>query len=490
MRDWLAIRADATPQATALTAAADVASTTDYATLDRRGETLAGRLAAHGVGVGDFLAVCAGTRVEFVDLVHATQRLGATLVPLHPRSTSAELQHRLDRVPPEAVVCDAQTEATVRSAAEAPVLSLEDPADGARALADVDPEAFDPPEWASDDPLLVVFTSGTTGAPKAVVLTLANVLSSATASAFRLGLDPADRWHVTLPMAHMGGLAPVYRSVVYGTALSIQRSFEPDATLAALRTAEATCLSLVPTMLDRLLEAGPIPELKFVLVGGAACPPDLLERAHDRGVPAAPTYGMTETASQIATARPSSAAAHPASVGNPLMFAELSVIDGEGTLCEPGEPGELVVSGAMVTPGYVDQDRTESAFCGRGLRTGDRGYRDEAGRVYLEGRIDETIVTGGENVDPAAVAATIRRHPAVADCAVVGLPDEAWGERVAALVVRDGDATAADIEAHCRDHLADFKRPRTVGFATTLPRTPSGTVDRRAVRRRLRDAEE
>ena len=490
MRDWLAIRADATPDATALVAAADVETTTSYAALDRRVETLAGRLSARGLGVGDRLAVCAETRVEFVELVHAAGRLGATLVPLHPQSTTAELDDRLARVTPETVVCEADTEVAVQSVSDGPVLSVDEPTGGAERLADVDPEPFDLPEWAPDDPLVVAFTSGTTGEPAGVVLTLANVLASATASAFRLGLDPADCWHVTLPMAHMGGLAPVYRSVVYGTALSVQRSFEPAATLAALRAADATCLSLVPTMLDRLLDAGPLPDLRVVLLGGAPCPPDLLTRAHDRGVPVAPTYGMTETASQAATARPETAAAHPASVGTPLMFVELSVVDEEGRPCDPGESGEFVVSGAPVTPGYLDDDRTAAAFCGDGLRTGDRGYRDEAGRVFVEGRVDDTIVTGGENVDPTEVAAALRRHPGVEDCAVVALPDEEWGERVAALVVRDGDVSAADLRGHCRDRLAAFKRPRTVAFATDLPRTPSGTVDRPAVHRRLAAARE
>ncbi len=495
MRDWLAIRADATPEATALAAGADVEATASYAALDRRVETLAGRLSARGVGVGDRLAVCSGTRVEFVELVHAAQRLGATLVPLHARATSSELEARLDRVDPAAVVCEADTEPAATAAADAPVLAVDAPESGAEPLSAVDPEPFDLPEWAADDALVVMFTSGTTGDPDAAVLTLANVLASATASAFRLGVTPTDCWHVTLPMAHMGGLAPVYRSVVYGTALSVQRSFEPAATLEALRAADATCLSLVPTMLDRLLDAGVLPELRFVLLGGAPCPPELLARARDRGVPVAPTYGMTEAASQIATARPDEAATTLGSVGNPLMFAELAVVDDDGVRRRPGESGELVVSGAMVSPGYLDDERTEAAFCNAGLRTGDRGYRDEAGRVYVEGRIDDTIVTGGENVDPAEVAAALRSHPVVEDCAVVGLPDEEWGQRVAALVVRAGDASAGDASAaalrdHCRDRLADFKRPRTVAFADAVPRTPSGTVDRAAVRRRLEAADE
>ncbi|PSQ44337.1 2-succinylbenzoate-CoA ligase [Halobacteriales archaeon SW_5_68_122] len=440
MRDWLAIRAEATPEATALAAAGDTGTASSYADLDRRVEVLAGRLAARGVGVDDAVAVASPTRGEFVELVHAAQRLGATLVPLDPRLTAAEFETRLERVRPRATVCSGDSEAAVVAAADTPVLALDDPSAGAERLGDVDPEPFDLPEWTADEPLVVMFTSGTTGDPKGVVLTLANVLASATASAFRLGL---------------------------------------------LRAADATCLSVVPTMLERLLAAGRMPDLRFVLVGGAPCSPGLVERAHDRDVPVAPTYGMTETASQIATARPGDAAEHPESVGHPLIFAELSVVDEAGAPCDPGETGELVVSGAVVTPGYLDDAATAEAFSNGGLRTGDRGYRDEAGRLHVEGRIDDTVVTGGENVDPTEVADALRSHVAVADCAVVGLPDEEWGQRVAALAALDGEATADDLRAHCRGRLADYKRPRTVEFAAELPRTASGTVDREAVRRLL-----
>jgi O-succinylbenzoic acid--CoA ligase len=494
MRDWLATRADATPAATALAAAGDVEDAATYADLNERVEVVAGRLAATGVGVDDSLAVCAGTRAEFVPLVHAAQRLGAVLVPLDARATGEELSDRLERVDPDALVCERETETAAAAAidglgTDADLLSLDEPATDAEALSAVRPEPFDLPEWELSDPLVVLFTSGTTGDPDAVVLTLGNVLASATASAFRLGLRPDDCWHVPLPMYHMGGLAPVYRSVLYGTALSVQRGFDPAATLSALRAADATAVSLVPTMLERLLEAGTLPDLRFVLLGGAVCPAALLERAHERGVPVAPTYGMTEAASQIATARPEEARDRPESVGNPVMFAEVTVVDDAGAVCDPGERGELVVSGPMVTPGYLDAERTAEAFCSRGLRTGDLGHRDAGGRLYVHGRADDLIVTGGENVDPAEVADALRAHPAVEACAVVGLPDDEWGQRVAALVVGESvaDVSAAAIRDHCRERLAGYKLPRAVAFADELPRTASGTVDRAAVRDRLLD---
>ncbi|MFO7925406.1 MAG: o-succinylbenzoate--CoA ligase [Halobacteriota archaeon] len=488
MRDWLAVRAHSTPKTTALRAAGPIETDRSYAELNGRVETLAGRLAVSGVCVDDPVAICSEARSEFVTTVHAVQRLGAVLVPINARLTATEIETQLDRVDPTVVICERETEATIEEATDGTMLSFDASTGKAASLSEKVPEPFDIPEWELDDPLVVMFTSGTTGQPKAVVLTLGNVLASATASAFRLGLRSDDCWHDPLPMYHMGGLAPVYRSVLYGTALSMQREFDPEATLEALEAADSTAVSLVPTMLERLLDAGAIPDLRFVLLGGAPCPSELLKRAQRHDVPVAPTYGMTETASQIATARPEVAREAPESVGHPLMFAELSVVDRLGVPCEPGEPGELIVTGPMVTPGYLDEGTTADRFVNGGLRTGDKGYRDEDGRVYVLGRADVTIVTGGENVDPVEVCAVLRAHPEVADCSVVGLDDEQWGERVGALVVPlDDEPSIEALDAHCRERLAGYKIPRTIGFATALPRTASGTVDRDAVVDRLLD---
>ena len=196
---------------------------------------------------------------------------------------------------------------------------------------------------------------------------------------------------------------------------------------------------------------------------------------------------MTETASQIATASPVQAFEHEGTVGQPLLFTEVTVVDPETN--EPvhgGEPGELVVDGPTVTPGYLDDQQTAAAFTERGLHTGDVGYRDADGRLWVQNRLDDRIVSGGENVDPGEVRAALRDSDRIEDAAVVGLDDAEWGERVAALVVsRDESLTTSMVESHCRERLAGFKLPRTIAFADELPRTASGTVDREAVRERL-----
>lgn len=499
MRDWLASRADVTPRDRAV---ADPGGDVDYGTLDERVETIAGRLAASGVGVGHTVAVRLEAGVRFLELVHATQRLGAILVPIGTRLTAGEVASRLDAVDPVVVVCERDTVREVRDAIsgsnDPPTLLSVNDADTIRRLGDVDPEHFDLPAWEIDDPLAVLFTSGTTGEPKGVVLTFGNVLASATASAFRLELRRDDCWYVPLPMYHMGGLAPVYRSVCYGTALSIDRPFDPDDALERMAAVDATCVSLVPTMLERLLDAADdgsidslsLSDLRFVLLGGAPCPDDLLERAHARDVPVATTYGMTEAASQISTARPAETRTHPGTVGSPLMFSSVAILDENGNPCGAGEVGTIVVSGPTITPGYLDSEATREAFSRHGLETGDVGYRDRSGRLWIEGRADDRIITGGETVDPNEVAETIRSHPAVDDAAVVGLEDDEWGQRVAALVVSDGDVSRETLTQHARSEVAGYKIPRVIGFASAIPRTVSGTVDRDAVRDELEARQE
>jgi O-succinylbenzoic acid--CoA ligase len=289
----------------------------------------------------------------------------------------------------------------------------------------------------------------------------------------------------------MGGLAPVLRSALYGTVVVIQERFDAERTPAAAREHRATGISLVPTALHRILEAGAdLPRsLRFVLLGGAAADESLIAACEDRGVPVYPTYGTTETASQIATATPAEAFAHEGTVGRPLYGTEVRILDDGGNPLPAGETGEIAVAGPTVTPGYLGDD--DAAFGPHGLRTGDLGYRDDEGRLFVTGRADDVIVTGGENVSASEVVATLEEHPAVRVAAVVGLDDPEWGERVAALVVTAGEAgddTAVGEEglrAFCRERLAGFKTPKTIRITDSLPRTPSGTVDREAVRKRL-----
>lgn len=540
--DWLAARAAASPDAEAVIdadagavidtdAGTDAADTWTYAELDAATDAVARSLAERGVDAGDHVGTLLDTGLPFVLVVHALDRLGAVLVPLNVRHTPGELARACEKADVTSLLCDADTEASAGEATErcdespavVPVGAI-DPGDPSPdgTVPDADDRPLPSIERSPVDVRVVLFTSGTTGEPKAVPLTSGNLLASAVASAFRLGVVPDERWLCCLPMYHMGGLAPVLRSTLYGTTVVLQSEFDAERTPAVARDHGVTGVSLVPTMLRRITEAqrasslgstssrqdldrDAAPELpdslRFVLLGGAPAGADLIEDCERREIPVHPTFGMTETASQVATAAPREAFEHEGTVGRPLFGTTVTIVGEDGDPLPTGETGELVVDGPTVTPGYYgDAAATEASFGTYGLHTGDVGYRDEGGRLWVLNRRDDRIVTGGENVDPGEVVGALREHPKIRDAAVVGLDNAEWGERVAALVVPERSAdegansapAALDADAvreHCRERLAGYKLPRTVTFADELPRTASGTVDRERVAAALRNAE-
>ena len=490
MYDWLTHRAAATPEDLALIDT-DTDTRWSYSGLDAAVDETAGRLSALGIEAGDHVGMLMGTQLLSVCLLHAAQRLGVRLVPLNDRLTAAELAAQINHSDLSVLVCGADTEQlAVEAAGSTPVASVDDPQWAeVQSFRAVEPEPVEPAEWCRDDPQLMVFTSGSTGEPKAVVLTMGNLLSSATASAFRLGVNPDDRWLLTLALYHVGGLAPVFRSTLYGTAVVLRSSFDPGRVADDIDRYDVSVVSLVPTMLAEMLERrGTLSEsLRAVLLGGAPAPDSLIERCRNYSVPVFPTYGMTETASQIATARPAAAFDRPGTVGRPLLWTGLTIVDDEGEPVEAGERGEIVVSGPMVAAGYYgDVDANVEAFGEHGLHTGDIGYQTEDGSLFVLNRVDDRIITGGENVDPGEVVEVLHDHPEIDAAAVVGVDDDTWGQRVAALVVPKSETlSTAAVEAACRERLAGYKCPKQIAFTDALPRTASGTIKRPAVRDQL-----
>jgi o-succinylbenzoate---CoA ligase len=323
---------------------------------------------------------------------------------------------------------------------------------------------FAPPPGAAT----LMFTSGTTSEPRPVYLTEVNWAANAVGSALALGLDSGERWLCTMPLAHVGGLSILLRSTLYGTTVVLHDGFRTEAVLEELMTRQhaITLVSLVPTMLSRLLDAGleRPPTLRWALLGGGPIPASLLERAADAGVPVAPTYGMTETCSQLAT------------FGRPLYGNTIRFEGGSSA-----EDGEITVRGPSIAPQSADPDGW--------LRTGDLGSLDADGRLVVAGRKSDTIISGGENVAPNEVESVLIEHPVVADVGVHGIPDPVWGEAVAATVVLDAagpppDAEnaamiVAELQSFVRGRLAPYKVPKQITFARELPRTTSGKLLRR-----------
>jgi O-succinylbenzoic acid--CoA ligase len=390
-----------------------------YAELDALASTYARALAATGIGPGDRVATLMPPGFELAAVVHALPKIGAVLVPVNTRLTEAERT---------AVLEDAQPKMVLRGP---PMSTFDKPPLRTEA---------DPAEVHS-----VVYTSGTTGRPKGVELTYANHEASALASAAKLGADPDDRWLCVLPVFHVGGLAILIRSAVYGSETILHDGFDVDRVRGALESGQATMVSLVATQLRRLLDAGwdHAPALRWALIGGGPVPADLLQRTRDLGINAVATYGMTETASQVWT-------------DGPLPGVELDV----------GEGGEILVRGPMVAPGAVAEDGW--------LHTGDRGSLED-GRLRVEGRIADTIVTGGENVSAAEVEEALLAHPGVSDAAVVGREDPEWGQAVVAYVVA-GDVSDDDLRAHARERLAGYKVPKRFERVDEIPRNAAGKI--------------
>jgi O-succinylbenzoic acid--CoA ligase len=309
-------------------------------------------------------------------------------------------------------------------------------------------------------------TSGSSGAPDPVGLTYGNFLWSAVASGFNIGVDPEDRWLCCLPLSHISGLSIVMRSVIYGTTAVVHDGFDVDQVGEALEGDRIGIVSLVATMLTRLLEAGAdLSGPRALLVGGGPVPEEPLEEALGQGATVVQTYGLTEACSQVTTLAPTDARRKLGSAGRPLLTTHLRIQD-----------GEILVQGPTVAPTCVDADGW--------LHTGDLGHIDEEGFLYVEDRMDDMIVSGGENVVPAEVEKVLLRHPEVADAAVVGREDPEWQQAVTAIVVlEDGSAaTPDDLRRHCAEFLAGFKVPKRVELAAALPRTPSGKLMRRALR--------
>jgi o-succinylbenzoate---CoA ligase len=387
----------------------------------------ASQLASRGAGPGDRVGIALPPGPAFVATVHGCLLLRAPAMPIDLRLSERE-----------------RTEL-----ARAAAVVVEQPLDEGGA-------PFDIGNPGADEPALVVHTSGTTRAPRPVELTFGHLDAHVRAAGAVLGSDPDERWLVPMPLSHVGGLMVLVRSAAAGSTVVLEPPpFDADRVAALLREAGITLVSLVPTMLARILEAGgrPGPRLRRVLLGGGPVPPGLLRRAVEAGWPVSQTYGLTEAASTVTLAEPGDLE----TAGAPLPGLRVSIAD----------DGEILIEGPTVV--------------GATLRTGDLGSLDEQGRLTVLGRNSDTIVSGGENVAPAEVEAVLEEHPQVAEAGVFGRADPQWGESVTALIVPRGEVapTARELRAHCVARLAGYKVPKAFELAEQLPRTASGKLLRR-----------
>lgn len=476
MKDFLARQAAARPGSRAVEWREGAWS---YRELDRAANAVAELLGGAEVESGRAVAVALPRGPAAIAAVHGVPRAGAALSIAGEGWTEPEMARFLDGLRPAAIL--------VPSGARPPAGSPAAVSAGRSRLSGIgEVELFRLPDWFAARSSLrgvesVIWTSGTGGAPRGVLLDGSAHRAVARAAVRRLGLGHRDRWLVSLSLSHVGGIALVHRAAASGARLVLRAGpFRPDVFCRLASEGRVTHASLVPAMLHGALRAegaaAVAARLRCVLVGGAATPPPLLALARASGWPVALTYGLSEAASQVATAPPQLVRRKPGTVGHPLPGVRVRI----------SERSEILVKGPGVMCGYLSSEGSAQVIDTRGwLHTGDGGRLDEEGHLWVRGRLDLRLVSGGETVDPEEVEAVLAAAPGVEEVAVTGVPDEVWGDRIVAMVRLSPPAYAdtAALEVFARKRLSGARLPRSWLFVEEIPRNPHGKTDRVALRR-------
>ncbi len=446
-----------------------------YARLDALARGAAAYFRECGIVAGDRVALSVPNGRGFLAAYFGALYAGVTILPIPPMSAPPELEARLSHARCKALI------ATTKVGA----FELIEPA----ALLEHPCHDEPPCDLAPDAVAMLLYTSGTTGSAKGAMITHASLVSHTAALVHHvLRLHERDRVLAVLPFTHSYGIRMTLLAPFYAGATSIVKErFKPADVLDTLARERITWFPGVPTMFHALAheQAMVLPELRWCLSAGAPLPKQIRLRAEEKlGVPVRQGFGLTEaTFSTVCT--PDDVQGED-SVGKPVFGIEVRIVDQAGEPCPPNTPGEVCVRGQNVMAGYLDDaDATREAIRAGWLHSGDIGQLDEAGRLTIVDRIKDMIIRGGFNVYPAEVEAVLVKHPAIRDAAVVGIPDERYGEEVlAALVLQPGASLeTSDLETFCRAHLSRVKLPRRVTFLEALPLGPSGKVQRREVRR-------
>ncbi|MDR1968168.1 MAG: long-chain fatty acid--CoA ligase [Burkholderiaceae bacterium] len=493
LAEWLLRRAARAPHRTALTCNG---VSWNYGELQQRIERLSAVFAAGGVRAGDRVGYLGFNDSQLLVAMFASARLGAIFVPLNFRLSGQELAYCIGDAGVHTLMVGEEHLAVIdgvrsqlecrrfihRSAGAAGWESADE------LMAQVQPEAIPAPvPSVADDVALIMYTSGTTGQPKGAMLTHGNFWADNLNETLTADMVSTDVTLNFAPMFHVSGLlCTTLSTLMVGGHLILQRAFDPKAVMDAIAAYRVTVTFGVPAMMLFIsqhpdFEAADLSSLRFVSVGGAPMPEPLLRLYQERGIPVNQGYGLTETSAMTTTLDPDRAVDKLGSCGNSALLTEIKIIDAAGEqVTQARQPGEVCVRGANVTKGYWNQPgATRAAFTADGwFRTGDVGYLDEEGFLYICDRLKDMIITGGENVYPAEVESVLYDHPDIAEVAVIGTPDERWGEHVVAVVAPKPGAsiTLEDLQAFAEKRLARYKLPRELRLVEALPRNPTGKV--------------
>jgi fatty-acyl-CoA synthase len=499
--DLLNTRANLTPNRIALIELTGDRHYT-YADLNTRANRAAHFLAAQGVGKGDRVCLLAHNSVVYVDLLFACAKLGAIFAPLNWRLTAHELNYIVGDCEPTVFLCGPEfietLEALRPTLGQTRFVSLEG-ATISNALRYEDEVDLAPtaepvrPALDGDDPLCLLYTSGTTGRPKGALIPHRQVLWNCINTVISWGLSESDVSPIFTPMFHAGGLFVFLTPLLYaGGRLILTRAFDPEGSLRTIESYRCTAILGVPTLFQKWLDTPyfaqtNLSHVRFFINGGAPMALPLV-RAWRAATPAAlrQGYGLTEVGTNCFSMTDEEALAKTGSVGKPIFHSQMRLIDPETNEEAPiGQPGELRISGPHVCSGYWHNPQaTTEAIQNGWFHTGDMARRDEDGFFYIVGRYKDMIKSGGENIYAAEVEQIFRNHPAVADAALIGQPDAHWGEvGVMVVVLKPGGVISEEaLLAFCQHKLARFKIPKLIIFADSLPYSPYGKVEKAKLR--------
>ncbi|WP_298728186.1 long-chain fatty acid--CoA ligase [uncultured Ferrovibrio sp.] len=488
--DIAARRAELTPNRVALMEI-DSGRSVTYAQLDVRAARFAAWMQANGISVGDRVAILCLNNIAFFEILFACGKLGAILVPLNWRQPAPELSPVVQDAAPRLLIHDtenAAVAATLGTELKIPLLPL---SDFDAAIAKTSKADFDT-AWPSGRIWYMLYTSGTTGKPKAVIQTPGMAYANAVNIGQAIDLISTDTTLNFLPLFHTAGInlhtLPV---LIHGGTVRILKKFEIDPVMAALQNGDCTAFFGVPAIYQAISLHPDFATADFSKVrswgcGGAPLPATLISQFAARGVKVCNGMGMTETGPTVFLMDRDHVEAKIGSVGKPQILAEVRVVGDDGKPLPAGQSGELQVRGPGVTPGYWNNPAaTEAAFTRDGwLKTGDVARRDEDGYYYIVDRIKDMYISGGENVYPAEVEVVIYKFPGVLECAVLGVPDEKWGEVGCAYILpRPGESIDPEaLRAFCRQNLAAYKVPKYIEVVQDFPRTAAGKIQKHVLR--------
>ncbi|MDA8183126.1 MAG: acyl-CoA synthetase [Acidimicrobiales bacterium] len=497
---WMAERSARAPRRRAISFEG---STRTYGDLQERIDRLAAALRAGGVRHGDRVGYLGMNHPAFLETMFAASRLGAIFVPLNFRLTGPEITFICEDAGLHTLVADAahqQLADSVRSDLSVRRLVSSEAARPGWESLDELVGAHDPIEAAdevdADEVAVIMYTSGTTGRPKGAMLTHANLWWNNVNGMLTLDVMEDDVTLVAAPLFHIGGLnVTTLITLQKGGEVVLQRSFDPGACLEAIPHHGVTTMFGVPAMFLFMSQHpgfadADLTSLRMLVCGGAPVPEPLIKLYNSRGVPIQQGYGLTETSPMVSFLTSEWALAKVGSAGRPPILTEVRLVDASGApVSGAGERGEVCVRGPNVMKGYWNQQAaTAEAIDEAGwFHTGDVGYIDEDGFLYLVDRLKDMIITGGENVYPAEVESVLYDHPAIAEVAVIGMPDERWGESVAAVAVlaKGADLTLDELREFAKPNLAAYKLPTRLELVAALPRNPAGKILKTELRERF-----